>query len=130
MTPSAQQPGFSLVEIIIAMLVLTMGLLAMAASTGYVATQIRAANLRGERAFAVEQVAERLRASPFETLASREQGAAETVGSFSVWWSIDSPSHHLRQITLVSQGPGYRQGIGWTPNASDTISFSILRPFR
>lgn len=130
MSLSSSSPGFSLIEVIIAMLVLTVGLLAMAASTGYVATQIRAANLRGERAFAVEYVMEDMRAASFDQLASRSEGDAKEVGSFKLWWEVQSPTTNLRRVNVISEGPGFRQNVGWVRDARDTISFSVVRPFR
>jgi Tfp pilus assembly protein PilV len=47
--------GFSLVEVVVAILVLSFGLLAMAASTGYVATQLRSTTWDTQRNLARQQ---------------------------------------------------------------------------
>ncbi|NIP80991.1 MAG: prepilin-type N-terminal cleavage/methylation domain-containing protein, partial [Gemmatimonadetes bacterium] len=66
--------GFSLVEIIVGMLILVVGVLGLASSTGFVAMQIEAADLRTERTVAYQQVAERLRSADFDNVQSRAPG--------------------------------------------------------
>ncbi|MGQ0561155.1 MAG: type IV pilus modification PilV family protein, partial [Gemmatimonadota bacterium] len=51
--------GFTLVELVIALVILAVGVLALAGSSGYVTSQVRIADLRSERAAARNQ---RLRA--------------------------------------------------------------------
>ena len=55
--------GFSLVEVVVAILVLSFGLLAMAASTGYVATQLKSTTWDTQRNLARQQVIEQLKAA-------------------------------------------------------------------
>src|SRR5207249_3712424 len=56
------QSGFSLIELIIAMMILTFGMLAMGATMGYMNTQVRVANLQTDRIAAIGQVADQVRA--------------------------------------------------------------------
>jgi prepilin-type N-terminal cleavage/methylation domain-containing protein len=102
------RPGFSLVEVIVAMVILSAALLAMAASMGYVATQVSVAKLRTERSAAVQQVIEaELHSLHFADLVNRPQGDALTVGRFQAWWTVDAPATNLRRVTIVTRGPGY-----------------------
>src|SRR5687768_16881514 len=60
-----KQGGFSLVEVVIAIMVLSFGLLAMAASTGYVASQLRSSVFDTQRNLARQRIVEQLRATVF-----------------------------------------------------------------
>jgi Tfp pilus assembly protein PilV len=119
--------GFSLVELIIAMLVLTFGLLGMAATSGYMSLQIRMANLRTERMAAVQEVVEELRATPFDQITTRPQSEAVTVGSFRVWWIVRPQTQNLLHLDVASEGPGFLTGTGWINDAGDMLVISVAR---
>jgi Tfp pilus assembly protein PilV len=123
----ARREGFSLVEVIIAMLILTVGILAMAALSAFVTTQIRVAQVRGERVAAMQQQIEQIRATPFFELDAVSQADAATVGAFTVWWEVDLPNAALARIALYTEGPGFAGG-AWSVSVRDTFVFSISRP--
>ena len=118
--------GFSIVELMVALVILTVGLLSMAATTGYVATRVRAGDLRTERAAALQQVIENLKATPFSSLSSVPESQAVTVGDFEFWWTV-TPSGFMADVQIYSKAtrtiPGApRHGAV----ARDTFSFSIV----
>jgi len=120
--------GFSIVELMVALVILTVGLLSMAATTGYVATQVRAGDLRTERAAALQQVIENLKATPFSSLSSRDEANAVTVGDFQFWWTVNRRGF-LADVEIYSKAartiPGAeRHGAV----ARDTFFFSIVSP--
>ena len=119
--------GFSLVELMVALVILSVGMLALAATTGYLITQVQVSNLRTERATAVQQVVEELRATPFDNIASRAQGSAQTVGDFDVWWRVSTPASNLKRVRVYTEGPGYNAGTGWTQVRQDSFSISLAR---
>ena len=84
----ANANGFSLVEVVIATVVLSIGMLAMAASTGYVAAEIRNATMNSQRAAAREQVVEQLRASVFDNVATTTTPL--NVGRYRMTWTVTS----------------------------------------
>jgi len=119
--------GFSLVELVVAMMVLTVGLLAMATSTGYVAARIRSSNWDTQRSVAREQIIERLRATPFADLGN---SAADTiVGRFTMRWRevTPAPNNNVRRILVIAAGPAYRPGAAMTV-VTDTFVVDIARP--
>lgn len=124
----AARGGFSLVEVVIALMILAIGVLAMAASTGYVTTQLGAADLNTDRAVAVRYAVERLNSLPFDSLASRDRADAETVGAFRVWWDATAPSPVRTDVRVYTLGPGYRAGdrVG---DRHDTLETSIVKPY-
>jgi prepilin-type N-terminal cleavage/methylation domain-containing protein len=129
MTTATRQPGFSLVEVIIAMMILSVGILAMGASTGHVMAQIQAAELRTERMGAVRQAAETLRGTSWDSLEQACANAGTTFGSrnYTLSCSVHQPSNNLKEITLVTVGPGF-QGARFTTTVADTFAISIARP--
>lgn len=118
--------GFGLIEVIIAMLILTIGILAMGGSTGYILNQIRASELRTERMLAVKDVSERLYATEWEDLQGACQSQTFTVDPYTVTCDI-TMSVNIAHIRLVSDGPGPSGG-RINQSAQDTLMMSIARP--
>lgn len=119
--------GFSLIEVIVALIVLTMGVLGMAATTGYVVRQTTAADMRTNRTAAVQTALERLRATPWNSLGS----GSDAVGHFDVAWSsVDDGV--TKEVTLVTTGPGMTtvDGVGprFSDQVADTFVYRIIRP--
>ena len=119
--------GFSLVELMVALVILAVGMLALAATTGYLIVQVQVSNLRTQRATAVQQVVEELRATQFTDINSLAKGSAETVGEFQVWWQVSNAGANLRRVTVYTEGPGYNLGEGWTQVRQDSFSISLAR---
>lgn len=115
--------GFSLIEVIIAMLILSVAVLAMGASTGYVFAQVRGAELRTERTMAVRQVAERLRAVAWTDLATECAGIEFQQGHYTVTCSFDTGSANPARLQLTSEGPDLGGG-----GAIRTDLIQIARP--
>lgn len=118
--------GFSLVEVVVALVVLTVGVFAMAASTGYITTQIKIAELRTERMTAVHQAAETLRSVDWDYLATTCDTASYVAGSFAVTCNATT-SGDLTTVTLVSTGPGWKAG-AWDTALPDTFQITIAEP--
>ncbi|MFN2316081.1 MAG: prepilin-type N-terminal cleavage/methylation domain-containing protein [Gemmatimonadales bacterium] len=125
---SAPRSGFSLVEVIIAMLLLSVGVLAMGTSTGFILTQVRAAELRTERAVTVREAAERLRAVPWAQLDTDCETLPVFVSNeFSVECVYLGQRQNLRDLGLVSTGPGH-DGQRLVPQVVDTLRITRSRP--
>jgi Tfp pilus assembly protein PilV len=121
-----RRDGFSLVEVVVALVVLTVGIFAMAASTGYVTTQIKIAELRTERMAAVHQAAETLRSVDWNQLSATCDTASYAAGSFAVTCDA-STSGDLATVMLVSTGPGWNAG-AWDTALPDTFQITIAEP--
>lgn len=124
--PGSNQNGFSLVEIIAAMMILSFGLLAMAASTGYVSAQLRSTAFDSQRNFARQQVVEQLRGTYFTSVVSNSTGL--NVGRFNIKWVVSSPTGAIRQVTLITQGPAYKGSGGSRVVVTDTAFVEIVSP--
>lgn len=127
MSATTSRDGFSLVEVIIALLILSFGILAMGASTGFIMAQIRAAELRTERMTAVRQAAETLRGVPWDNLTTTCAHEVFTVGAYDVTCSVTQPGSTLRRVQLVSTGPGYSDGQLRT-GVAETFAISLPQP--
>lgn len=119
--------GFSLIEVIVALVVLTMGVLGMAATTGFVVRQTTAADMRTNRTAAVQTVLERLRATPWNSLGS----GSDVVGHFDVAWSSVNDGI-TKEVKLITTGPGLTtvEGVGprFSDQVADTFVYRIIRP--
>lgn len=121
--------GFSLVEVIIAMMILSIGILAMGASTGHVMAQIQAAELRTERMSAVREAAETLRGTQWTSLESVCSSAPAGFGTehYTVSCSVLRPSGNLKVVQLITSGPGFESG-KFNSTVADTFAISIANP--
>lgn len=121
----ASSGGFTIVEVLIAIVILAVGMLALATTSIFATTQVKVADLKTEQSLAVQQMVEMLRAMPFDSVLSRTEASAYDAGSYDVWYTVTSPSRYLKNVTLFTKGPGYRSGLGWVPLARDTFSAQI-----
>ena len=125
--PTINREGFSLVEVIVAILVLSFGLLAMAASTGYVATQLRSTTWDTQRNLARQQVMEQLKATIFANVATNTTGRA--IGQYTVRWNVTNLNSAQRRVQLITTGPAYRQSNRRTMTTIvDTATVMITSP--
>ena len=122
--PTGRANGFTLVEIMIATMILTVGLLAMAASTGYISTNLRSSKFDTQRQHEKEMVIEKLRGSVYNTLAAGSQ----TVDKFSFTWTVSAPNINSTRVQLITSGPGVRLGRGSKTTVVDTLYFDIMSP--
>jgi len=121
-----QQNGFSLVEIMIATMVLSVGLLAMASSTAYVSAQLKSTSYETQRTQAKERMVEQLRATPYASIST--QTTAQTVGRYSMTWNVTTNSLH-KSVALYTSGPAYRgKSKGARTTVVDTMTFDIVAP--
>jgi prepilin-type N-terminal cleavage/methylation domain-containing protein len=126
--PKSLRGGFSLVEIIAAIMILSTGLLAMAASMTYIAAQLRSSAFDTQRNLARQQVIEQLRGTVFANVNTNTTGV--TVGHYTVRWNVSSQaSNAIRRVQLITLGPAYRsQREGSLKMVPDTVMFEIVNP--
>ena len=120
--------GFTLVEIMVAVVVLAVGMLAMAASTGYISAEVRNSTWSAQRTMAREQVIEALRARPFDNITTNATAVA--IGRYNLTWTVSSigPSTNLKQVVVIASGPAYRLGRGARATVVDSVTVTMARP--
>lgn len=122
------QDGFSIVELVVAILILAIGVLGLAGTTALVIRQVTLSDVNTERAAALQSVIEQIRSTPYAMVAP----GSRSVGEFDVAWSIVDSTGQTRTIRVVTQGPGLETDSVALPtlsrNVHDTFSFTVLRP--
>ena len=121
--------GFSLLELVVALLVLAFGVLGMATTTLLVTRELTLAEVTTVRTAAIQSVTERIRATPFDSIDT----GADTIGPVVVSWSSTSTSSQAKTVSIEVVGPGLirgegQQGLMLSDGVTDTIPYTVLRP--
>jgi len=125
---AAARSGFSLVEVVFAMLIMSVGLLGMAATTTALVHQTNISALRTKRALAMQQGVERVRTLSYDSISS----GSDSLGIFAVSWSLTAESDLAKTVRIVTMGPGLvshddsPRTIEY--NVPDTFNYRVLRP--
>ncbi len=117
--------GFTIVEVIIAIVILAVGMLALATTSIFATTQVKVADLKTEQSLAVQEAVEQLRAGPWTSVTNRAFASGIQAGSYTVWWNVTVVNTNLRSVDVYTRGPGYISGQGWTAVDTDTFSVEI-----
>jgi len=120
--------GFSLVELVIAVVIFAVGALGFAGSTAFLSRQTTIASLDSERTSALITTIERIRATDYDSLAA----GVDSVGRFGVTWSVQQNSTSSL-VTVITTGPGLASAPGQgmpviSPMAQDTFFYRVLAP--
>lgn len=124
---AAVPAGLSLVEVVVAMLILTAGILATAVTTGTAFSQLQRTDAAAERLAAVQIVVEELRAADYDTIVTRAEAVARTVGDYRIWWTVRAMGN-VKEIEIISEGPAVVPGEGRIDAQRETLMTSIARP--
>jgi prepilin-type N-terminal cleavage/methylation domain-containing protein len=120
----AKRGGFSLVEVIFAMLILAVGVLGLAGTTAYIVRQVTLADLMTERSVAFQTVVDRIQAMPYNNVTS----GTDQLGVFSIGWSSVNSGPQNKIVTIITTGPGVAGLIPTNnPQVVDTFVFRVLR---
>ncbi len=121
------ETGFSLLEVIIAITILSIGMLGMGTTMLYGVRSVTKADLATERAAARQAGIERVRAMPYDSLAVGQ----DSVGIFAVAWSPLITTNTSTRIRVITVGPGSSagpEGLSLSTQVADTFEFLVLRP--
>jgi len=123
----AYKDGFTLIEVMVSMAILVFGALALGGTTMYVMRQVSVSDLWTERVAAVQSVVERVKAQPYDTVAT----GVDTLGVFSVEWRSWTEGARSKGVEVVSTGPGLvstANGPMIEPFVADTFYYQVVRP--
>jgi prepilin-type N-terminal cleavage/methylation domain-containing protein len=117
--------GFSLVEVIIAMLILTIGVLGLATTTAHIVRQITLGDLMTERSVAFQTVIDRLQALPYDDVGS----GTDVIGAFDLRWTSIPDGPQSKIVRIWTRGPGVGGQTFPTndPVRVDSFDFRVLR---
>jgi Tfp pilus assembly protein PilV len=121
--------GFSIVELVIAVIILAVGVLGLAGTTALVVRQVTLADVNTERSAALQTVIERIRATNTNTITPGSQ----TIGSYAVSWTITDSTNLSRTVRVITTGPGLRKDSAAVvpmlgASVADTFTLVMLRP--
>ncbi len=124
------EAGFSLVELVMAVVVLAFGVVGLATTTLFITRQLTLAEVTTARVTAIQSVMERIRTTPYDSICE----GTDTMGAIVVSWSETAHMAQTKAVRIVTVGPGLAsmsQGQS-TPMLSstvvDTIIYKVLRP--
>ena len=110
------------------MMLLSIGVLGLAATTAVFALQVTLGGVKTERSAALQAAVESVRASDY---ASVGYGSG-TVGSYVVSWSVTDSTDWSKSVRVITDGPGLSQDTGAAVmmmgrHVQDTFSMLVLR---
>lgn len=121
----SQRSGFSLVEVIVALVILTVVVLGMTASTASAFMQTRVGQVRAQREAAVGAAVELIYASPYAEIQTRTQPVQ--IGTYAVRWVVSLPTVNLKQVGVITSGRG-TDPRGRIVALTDTVWTYVPRP--
>lgn len=122
----ARRAGFTVIEVVIAMVILTIGVLGLAGTTAFFVRQVTISDLMTERTAAFQTIVDRLQSLPYDSVTS----GSDSVGIFAATWSSVNNGSQYKTVTIITTGPGTRGAPPLSdPQVVDTFSFQVLRRF-
>lgn len=114
-----------MVEVIVALVILTGGVLLFGGTTAHIVRQVTLSDLMTERSVAFQTIVDRLQSLPYDSVGS----GTDSVGIFAIGWSSVADGAQNKIVTIVTVGPGLGGTLAPTmdPQAVDTFVFRILR---
>ena len=117
--------GFSLVELIVAVIILSIGVLSMAGTSIWVVRQITLSRLHTERAVARQSAIETIRAGTF----ANAVGGSGDFGIFRVTWTVTEDAGAFKTFEIVTVGLGQPTGTGAMTPLSSQVTDTLLLTF-
>lgn len=124
------EAGFSLVELVMALIVLAFGVVGLATTTLFITRQLTLAEITTARVTAIQSVMERLRATPYDSLSA----GGDTLGPLVVSWNPTVTSPQTKVVRIVTVGPGLvsisdgQSPLMLSSIVADTILYRVLKP--
>lgn len=129
MSSARAREGFSLVELMVALVILTAGMLVMASASGFSSMSVQIAGNRTARAAAVasqiEQIKAKANSANWSSISS--QTTAVNIDGFDITYTVSRPGGHYMVITVTSSGPGYVPRQGWR-TVQETFTAQLVKP--
>ena len=124
MTPDPRK-GFTLVEVIVSILILSIGVVGLAGATAHIVRQVTLGDLMTERSVAFQTTIDRLQSLPYDSVGS----GSDSVGIYALRWVSTPDGPQSKTVRIWTEGPGISTGAFPTNNPAklDSFDFRILR---
>lgn len=120
--------GFSLVELVVAVMILSVGLLALAGGMGVVVGSVTQSGVKTDRSAALQSGLETVKSMDFDDVDS----GADSVGIYEVRWETVLETQNWKDVNVTVEGPaasGAGAGAPFvTRSVTDTFSYTLVRP--
>ena len=122
--------GFSLLELVMSLVVLTFGVAGLATTSLFITRQLTLAEVTTARAAATRSAMERIRSTPFDSISS----GGDTTANMKVTWTVTSTTPQTTTLDIVTLGPGLasmspgRSTPMLSSSVEDTLVYMVLRP--
>jgi type IV pilus assembly protein PilV len=116
-----EKEGFTMVELLVALVILTVGILALGLLSGQLNQQVNLADVSVERSASLQAAIEELRATPYEDIGE----GSTTIDAYDVSWTITESADNFKEIQIVTLGPGLSEG-RILPEVPDTFVYRLL----
>ena len=110
-----------MVELLVALVILTVGILALGLLSGQFNRQTTISDIAIERSASLQAAVEELRATPFEDVAD----GTVTIDDYDVSWTILTDAANYKEVQIVTLGPGMSDG-RLLSSVPDTFVYRIL----
>jgi len=120
----AGREGFTIVEVVIAIVILAVGLLGLAGTTVLMIKQTTLADVTSDRAAVLQSAIEQIRSVPYDDVESGSEGS----GLYEVAWSVRT-GNRWKDVEVVTTGPGLVSGNGFpaiSHAVADTFTYRII----
>lgn len=118
--------GFTMVEVIAAIVILTVGVLGLAGTTAYIVRQVTLANVMTERAVATQTVIEEIQSMAYASVTT----GSDSIGKYTVSWTSATETAASKLVTIITTGPGLHSSAGsfpmLGPNVADTFVYRVV----
>ncbi|MCH7531632.1 MAG: prepilin-type N-terminal cleavage/methylation domain-containing protein [Gemmatimonadetes bacterium] len=104
---STKRQGFTMVEILVALVILTVGILALGLLSGQLNTQTSISDTAIDQSAALRSALEEIRTTNFGDVSN----GSVTYDAYQVTWTITSSSSNYKEIQIVTVGPGLSDGV-------------------
>ncbi len=120
--------GFSLIELVIAVVVMAIGVLGFLSMNAFLARQTTYAGLQTERTAALVSALEYVNGLPYDSVVNGN----DSVGRYEVSWTVSTPEPAAKRVHLITLGPGLSSRGSTMPilqaDVADTFVYTVLEP--
>jgi len=113
--------GFTMVELLVALVILTVGILALGLMSGQFSRQTNISDVTIERSASLQAAVEELRATPFEDVGT----GSVTIDDYDVSWTVLSSAANYKEVQIETLGPGMLDG-RMLASVPDTFVYRLL----
>ena len=122
------QAGYSMIEMIVSMVIFSVGALGYASSSVVLERQITLAALESDRSAALVTAMERVRSTDFDALVS----GSDSIGNYQLNWNVNQLGLFTKEVQVITVGPGMASaasgGVAVIPNVADTFAYQVMKP--